>query len=101
MPKNRSNPKSVTQGRLNEKRVVQLSASADELEKTRDKLPRFDPIDLRSIVAAAKKQTGTQTVEEKILNELGNRIKEQTEELLRSLGCDPAELKWHTAFMRL
>ena len=102
MPKkNRSNPKSVTQRLLDGKRVVQLSASADELEKTRDKLPQFDPVDLRSLVAAAKKQTGTQTAEEKIINELGNRIKEQTEELLRSLACDPAELKWQTAFMRL
>jgi hypothetical protein len=99
--KNRPNRKSSLQRGLDARHIVQLSHSSEQLEEVKKSLPQFDPIDLRLLIAAAKNQTGTLTADEKILVALSDRLKEQTEELLRGLGCDPAESNWRAAFMRL
>lgn len=93
--------KSPAQRRLGKQDVVQLSPPPKQLQEIEHSLPHFEPIDLRSLLAAAKKRTGTETVDEKVLIALSDRLKEQTEELLRGLGCDPTESNWQTAFMRL
>src|SRR6476469_8912740 len=102
MPKkNGPNQKSDAQRFKVGKRVMQLSPPPENLEETKNKLPQFDLIELRSLLAETKIQTGEQTQEEKLLRALANRIKEQTEELVRSLGCDPANFTWQNAFIRL
>jgi hypothetical protein len=83
------------------KEPLLLSPSRKQLRETENRLPRFDPIDLRSLLALAGKRTGAQSADGKVLIALRDRIEEQTEELLRGLGCDPAEFNWQIAFIRL
>src|SRR5215813_5945149 len=83
------------------RRTTHLGASPDQLAQLKKALPYFEPIDLRSLVLAARKRTGPVSIDEKIEFVLRERLREQTEQLLRGLSFDPDECKWQAAFMHL
>jgi hypothetical protein len=83
------------------KGMVHLSTHPNRLAELKARLPNFEPIDFRSLVLAAKKRIGPETIDEKIELQLGERLKEQTEEVLRGIGVDPKHVNWKSAFMRL
>jgi hypothetical protein len=81
--------------------MMHLAPHPKEVSRLQKSLPHFEPINLRSLVLAARKRIGPESLDEKVLLVLSERLKEQTEELLRALGFDPDDGKWKSAFMHL
>jgi hypothetical protein len=81
--------------------MVHLGTHPNKLAELKERLPNFEPIDLRSLLLAAKKRIGPGSIDEKAEFELSERLKEQTEELLRAIGFEPQNVNWRSAFMRL
>jgi len=101
MPKPSLRRKSIRRATSPTKRVVHLGTHPNKLAELKERLPNFEPIDLRSLLLAAKKRIGPGSIDEKAELELSERLKEQTEELLRAIGFDPQNVNWRSAFMRL
>jgi phage-related protein len=83
------------------RRQTHLGVPSDKLAQSKEALPYFEPIDLHSLLLAARRKTGAQSIDEKIESVLSHRLRAQTEQLLRALGFNPDENKWQSAFMRL
>jgi hypothetical protein len=83
------------------RRQTHLGVPSDKLAQSKEALPYFEPIDLRSLLLAALRKTGAQSIDEKTVSVLSDRLRAQTEQLLRALGFNPDENKWQSAFMRL
>ena len=82
--------------------LLRLSPSLEKIEAIKNAVPQFDPIDFRSLIAEAKKRDGPESVDQKVRLVLADRLKQQAEFLLISLGFDSSDGNvWRKAFMRL
>jgi hypothetical protein len=101
MPKKPTADKARRKSASVTRRMASLGAPADELARRAKALPSFEPIDLRSLVLAARKKTGPESIDRKIESVLSDRLKDQTEQLLWALGLAPEDCEWRLAFMHL
>jgi hypothetical protein len=99
MPKRTAVDKSARKTASLAKRMMHLGTHPEQVAQL--KKTHFEPINLRSLVLAARKKTSPESLDEKVLFVLSERLKEQTEQLLRGLEIDPDDCNWQSAFMRL
>jgi hypothetical protein len=70
------------------------------MARWKKELPIFEPIELRALVHAAQKMSGSESLDKMTESVLSDLLRQQTERLLRALGFAPG-CDWQSAFMRL